>query len=61
MKVKSTSALAPRLPESVPLCSGCHQGNSAMPEGFPQVDATEHSGGLDCAACHDPHRPGMQM
>jgi hypothetical protein len=45
----------------VALCSTCHQRNAAKPEGFPQVDVADHSGGLECDACHEPHRPGMDM
>jgi len=39
------------------LCVRCHSINGAKPKGFPQVDAKEHSAGLACETCHQPHSP----
>jgi hypothetical protein len=55
------SAVVPQPPDPVQLCPVCHQSNVAIPDGFPQVDAAEHSGGLDCADCHEPHQPRLDM
>ncbi len=43
--------------ETAVLCVKCHSKNGAKPEGFPQVDAKEHSAGLACDTCHKPHSP----
>jgi len=39
------------------LCVRCHQANGARPKSFPQVNADEHSAGLPCGTCHQPHSP----
>jgi cytochrome c556 len=39
------------------LCARCHEANAAKPRNFPQVDTEEHSTGLPCDTCHQPHRP----
>jgi transcription elongation factor Elf1 len=39
------------------VCSRCHEANSAKPKAFPQVATAEHSAGLACDTCHQPHRP----
>jgi len=49
----------PVLPEISTLCVRCHSQNAAKPSGFPQVDAKEHSQGLPCDTCHQPHSPGF--
>ncbi len=46
----------PKLDTAV-LCVRCHAVNGAKPEGFPQIVAAEHSGGLPCETCHQPHSP----
>ena len=50
---------SPERPDSARLCPVCHQENVAISRDFPQVDAAEHSGGLDCSDCHEPHQPGF--
>ncbi|NIM47932.1 MAG: hypothetical protein GTO22_01485, partial [Gemmatimonadales bacterium] len=40
------------------LCEACHARLVSRPDGFPQVAAEEHYGGLSCISCHRPHRPG---
>ena len=47
----------PVKPAAATLCPVCHQANVAKPEGFPQVDAKEHSGGEACDSCHQAHSP----
>jgi len=46
----------PKLDTAI-LCVRCHQVNGARPKSFPQVVAEEHSSGLPCETCHQPHDP----
>jgi hypothetical protein len=39
------------------LCRRCHEADEAKPKGFKQVKTQEHSGGVSCDGCHQPHRP----
>jgi hypothetical protein len=39
------------------LCPVCHEANPAKPRTFPQVASGEHSTGLPCDTCHQPHSP----
>jgi hypothetical protein len=39
------------------LCVRCHAVNGAKPKSFPQVIASDHSTGLPCETCHQPHSP----
>jgi hypothetical protein len=41
------------------LCVRCHEANAAKPKGFPQVASADHSIGLPCDTCHQPHSPGI--
>lgn len=41
------------------LCVRCHEANDAKPKGFPQIVAKDHSSGLPCETCHQPHSPLM--
>ena len=49
----------PVLPDTAILCARCHTASAAKPKGFPQVVPAEHSQGLPCETCHQPHSPGM--
>ena len=51
------TALVPTLPDTTVICARCHQQNIAKPANYPQVDAVEHSSGVDCKTCHSPHSP----
>ena len=42
------------------VCARCHEANSAKPKGFPQVATADHSGGLACDTCHQPHHPRIE-
>ena len=53
------TSVKPVLPDTSVLCASCHAASAAKPKGFPQVDPAEHSGGLPCQTCHNPHSPGM--
>jgi uncharacterized CHY-type Zn-finger protein len=46
----------PKLDTAV-LCVRCHEVNGARPRDFPQIVAKEHSTGLPCETCHQPHSP----
>lgn len=41
------------------LCVRCHAASAARPKGFPQVAAEEHSSGVSCETCHQPHSPAI--
>jgi hypothetical protein len=41
------------------LCVRCHEANIAKPKGFPQVASADHSTGLACDTCHQPHSPAI--
>jgi hypothetical protein len=53
------ASVAPQLPDVAQLCVRCHTENVAKPQGFPQVNAREHSGGQSCDTCHQPHSPSL--
>ena len=42
------------------VCSRCHEANAAKPKNFPQVATADHSGGLACDTCHQPHHPKIE-
>jgi len=42
------------------LCVRCHEASAARPKGFPQVVSAEHSNGLACETCHQPHSPAVE-
>jgi transcription elongation factor Elf1 len=41
------------------LCVRCHAASAAKPKTFPQVAAEDHSGGVACETCHQPHSPAI--
>ncbi len=57
--VDDPSSVVPELPDTAVLCARCHTASAAKPKGFPQVEPADHSNGLPCKTCHDPHSPGM--
>ena len=42
------------------LCVRCHEASSAKPKWFPQVNSEEHSSGVPCDTCHQPHSPVIE-
>jgi len=54
-----SSVTPPKLDTAI-LCARCHEANSAKPKGFPQVVTADHSGGIACDTCHQPHRPKIE-
>ena len=53
-------SVTPQLPDTAVLCARCHEANIAKPKNFPKVDSAEHSGGIVCKSCHQPHSPLLQ-
>lgn len=53
-------SIQPAKLDTAVLCSRCHEENSAKPKWFPQVVTAEHSGGLACDTCHQPHTPKIE-
>ena len=53
------SSIKPKLPDVAALCRRCHEKDAAKPAAFPQVVTTEHSGGMACNGCHQPHNPHL--
>jgi len=49
----------PVLPDTTILCARCHTASAAKPKGFPQVVPADHSNGMPCDTCHQPHSPAM--
>lgn len=54
------SSVQPAKLDTALLCIRCHAASAAKPKGFPQVVADQHSGGLACETCHQPHNPAIQ-
>jgi hypothetical protein len=53
------AAHKPVLPDVANLCRRCHEKDAAKPKGFPQVVTAEHSSGMLCNTCHQPHNPHL--
>ena len=53
------AAHVPKLPDVANLCRRCHEKDAAKPSAFPQVVTAEHSGGMLCNSCHQPHNPHL--
>ena len=51
------ASLQPPKVEVAVLCVRCHEAGVAKPKSFPQVASAEHSGGVVCNTCHQPHSP----
>lgn len=52
-------SIKPEKLDTAVLCVRCHEANSAKPKGFPQVASQDHSTGLPCDTCHQPHSPAI--
>lgn len=48
----------PTKPDTAVLCIRCHAASAAKPKGFPQI-AADHSSGMPCETCHQPHNPAI--
>jgi DnaJ-class molecular chaperone len=47
----------PPLPTEREFCYTCHAFDPSRPNGFPQIEPTEHNPRKKCIRCHDPHDP----
>ena len=54
------AAVTPPKLDTALVCARCHEANSAKPKTFPQVATADHSGGLACDTCQQPHRPKIE-
>lgn len=54
-------SVKPNKLDTAVLCARCHEANAAKPKGFPQVASAEHSTGLPCDTCHQPHSPALSL
>ena len=54
-----TTSTPPKLDTAV-LCVRCHEANHSKPMDFPQIHSAEHSSGLACNTCHQPHSPRIE-
>ncbi|MFZ0396242.1 MAG: multiheme c-type cytochrome [Terracidiphilus sp.] len=52
-------SVTPAKLDTATLCVRCHAASAARPKNFPQVNAADHSNGMPCETCHQPHSPGM--
>lgn len=57
--VADIANVKPTLPDVATLCARCHEKDAAKPANFPQVAAGDHSGGVACNTCHQPHNPHL--
>ena len=53
------ASVTPVLPDTAVLCARCHTASAAKPKGFPQVNIADHSSGVPCQTCHQPHDPAI--
>ena len=51
------ASVTPEKLDTAVLCVRCHEANAAKPKSFPQVVSADHSSGLPCDTCHQPHSP----
>jgi uncharacterized CHY-type Zn-finger protein len=52
------ASVGPAKLDTAVLCVRCHAASAAKPKSFPQVPA-DHTTGLPCETCHQPHNPAM--
>ncbi len=53
------ASVQPAKLDTAVLCVRCHEANIAKPKTFPQVVSADHSAGLPCDTCHQPHSPAI--
>lgn len=58
--VDDPRSVQPAKLDTAVLCVRCHEANIAKPKGFPQVASADHSTGLPCDTCHQPHSPAIE-
>lgn len=55
----SDTSIVPAKLDTAVLCARCHAASAARPNSFPQVKVGEHSNGVPCETCHQPHSPAI--
>ncbi len=55
--VDDPGSVTPAKLDTAVLCVRCHEANIAKPKAFPQVASVDHSSGVPCDTCHQPHSP----
>ncbi len=53
-------SVTPAKLDTAVLCVRCHEVNHSKPMDFPQVHSADHSAGLPCNTCHQPHTPRIE-
>lgn len=53
-------SIVPAKLDTTVLCARCHEASHSKPMDFPQVHSAEHSSGLACNTCHQPHSPRIE-
>lgn len=53
------ASVQPAKLDTAVLCVRCHAASAARPKNFPQVAAVDHSNGVPCETCHQPHSPAI--
>ena len=53
-------SIQPAKLDTATLCVRCHAASAARPKDFPQVNAADHSNGIPCETCHQPHTPAIE-
>jgi Cytochrome c554 and c-prime len=53
------ASIQPAKLDTAVLCVRCHAASAAKPKTFPQVVALDHSNGVPCETCHQPHSPAI--
>lgn len=59
--VKNPQESRPKVAGNAELCGACHKDLLGRKEKIPTVKLGEHSGGLECTRCHDPHQPWAKI
>lgn len=54
------ASVTPLKLDTAVVCARCHEANTAKPGNFPQVATADHSGGIACDTCHQPHKPKIE-
>jgi Cytochrome c7 and related cytochrome c len=54
------ASVTPSKLDTAVVCARCHEANSAKPKAFPQVVTADHSAGIACDTCHQPHKPKIE-
>lgn len=58
--IDDPGSVKPAKLDTAVLCVRCHEANIAKPVKFPQVVSADHSNGLACDTCHQPHSPAIE-